>query len=500
MGAVGLHKRKEGKREMGTIIGEGITFDDVLLVPSYSEVIPNQVSLKTHLTKGIELNIPMMSAGMDTVTEHRMAIAMARQGGIGIIHKNMSIEEQAEEVDKVKRSENGVISDPFYLSPEHTLQDADELMGKFRISGVPITEKGTKKLVGIITNRDLKFETDYSKKIKECMTSDGLITAQQGINLEEAKKILARARKEKLPIVDQEGNLTGLITIKDIEKQIKYPNSAKDAQGRLLCGAGVGVTANIMDRVDALVNAQVDCIVIDTAHGHSANGLKCVKMVRDTYPDLAIIAGNVATGEGTRALIEAGVDAVKVGIGPGSICTTRVVAGIGVPQVTAIMNAYEVAKEYGIPVIADGGIKYSGDMTKAIAAGASVCMMGSIFAGCDESPGSFELFQGRKYKVYRGMGSIAAMENGSKDRYFQSDAKKLVPEGVEGRVAYKGTVEDTVFQLIGGMRSGMGYCGTGSIEELKENGKFVKISAASLKESHPHDIHITKEAPNYSVE
>ena len=500
MGAVGLHKRKEGKREMGTIIGEGITFDDVLLVPSYSEVIPNQVSLKTHLTKGIELNIPMMSAGMDTVTEHRMAIAMARQGGIGIIHKNMSIEEQAEEVDKVKRSENGVISDPFYLSPEHTLQDADELMGKFRISGVPITEKGTKKLVGIITNRDLKFETDYSKKIKECMTSDGLITAQQGINLEEAKKILARARKEKLPIVDQEGNLTGLITIKDIEKQIKYPNSAKDAQGRLLCGAGVGVTANIMDRVDALVNAQVDCIVIDTAHGHSANGLKCVKMVRDTYPDLAIIAGNVATGEGTRALIEAGVDAVKVGIGPGSICTTRVVAGIGVPQVTAIMNAYEVAKEYGIPVIADGGIKYSGDMTKAIAAGASVCMMGSIFAGCDESPGSFELFQGRKYKVYRGMGSLAAMENGSKDRYFQSDAKKLVPEGVEGRVAYKGTVEDTVFQLIGGMRSGMGYCGTGSIEELKENGKFVKISAASLKESHPHDIHITKEAPNYSVE
>lgn len=371
---------------MGTIIGEGITFDDVLLVPSYSEVIPNQVSLKTHLTKDIELNIPMMSAGMDTVTENRMAIAIARQGGIGIIHKNMSIEAQAEEVDKVKRSENGVISDPFYLSPEHTLRDADELMAKFRISGVPITEKGTKKLVGIITNRDLKFETDYSRKIKECMTSDGLITAQQGINLEEAKKILAKARKEKLPIVDPEGNLTGLITIKDIEKQIKYPNSAKDKQGRLLCGAGVGVTANIMERVDALVKAQVDCIVIDTAHGHSANVLKCVKMVRDTYPELAIIAGNVATGEGTKALIEAGVDAVKVGIGPGSICTTRVVAGIGVPQVTAIMNAYEVAKEYGVPVIADGGIKYSGDMTKAIAAGASVCMMGSIFAGCDESP------------------------------------------------------------------------------------------------------------------
>ena len=478
---------------MGTIIGEGITFDDVLLVPAYSEVIPNEVCLKTHLTKDIELNIPMMSAGMDTVTEHRMAIAMARQGGIGIIHKNMSIEAQAEEVDKVKRSENGVITDPFYLSPNHTLADADDLMAKFRISGVPITEGPNKKLVGIITNRDLKFETDFTKKISECMTSEGLVTAPEGITLEEAKQILAKARKEKLPIVDKDGNLTGLITIKDIEKQIKYPNSAKDKQGRLLCGAGVGVTANIMDRVKALVDAQVDVIVIDTAHGHSANVLKVVKMVRDAYPDLGIIAGNVATGEATRALIEAGVDAVKVGIGPGSICTTRVVAGIGVPQIT-------VAKEYGIPVIADGGIKYSGDMTKAIAAGANVCMMGSIFAGCDESPGSFELFQGRKYKVYRGMGSIAAMENGSKDRYFQQDAKKLVPEGVEGRVAYKGSVEDTVFQLIGGIRSGMGYCGAKTIEDLKENGHFVKISAASLKESHPHDIHITKEAPNYSVE
>ena len=483
---------------MGTIIGDGITFDDVLLVPSYSEVIPNQVCLKTHLTKDIELNIPMMSAGMDTVTEHRMAIAMARQGGIGIIHKNMSIEEQAEEVDKVKRSENGVITDPFYLSPEHTLGDANDLMAKFRISGVPIT-KG-KKLVGIITNRDLKFETDFSKKIKECMTSEGLITAPEGITLDEAKKILAGARKEKLPIVDKDGNLSGLITIKDIEKQIKYPNSAKDKQGRLLCGAGVGVTANILDRVDALVKSKVDVIVIDTAHGHSANVLRVVKMVREKYPDLAIIAGNVATGEATEALIQAGVDAVKVGIGPGSICTTRVVAGIGVPQITAIMDCYAVAKKYGIPIIADGGIKYSGDMTKAIAAGANVCMMGSIFAGCDESPGTFELFQGRKYKVYRGMGSIAAMENGSKDRYFQQDAKKLVPEGVEGRVAYKGLVEDTVFQLIGGIRSGMGYCGTKTIEELKENGKFVKISAASLKESHPHDIHITKEAPNYSVE
>ena len=483
---------------MGKIIGEGITFDDVLLVPAYSEVIPNQVELKTHLTKKIELNIPMMSAGMDTVTEHRMAIAMARQGGIGIIHKNMTIEQQAEEVDKVKRSENGVITDPFYLSPEHTLEDANNLMAKFRISGVPITEG--RKLVGIITNRDLKFETDFSKKIKESMTSEGLVTAKEGITLDEAKKILAKARKEKLPIVDDEGNLSGLITIKDIEKQIKYPNSAKDAQGRLLCGAGVGVTANILDRVDALVKAKVDVIVIDTAHGHSANILRVVKMVRDAYPDLGIIAGNVATGEATKALIEAGVDAVKVGIGPGSICTTRIVAGIGVPQVTAIMECYEAAKPYGIPIIADGGIKYSGDMTKAIAAGANVCMMGSIFAGCDESPGTFELFQGRKYKVYRGMGSIAAMENGSKDRYFQQDAKKLVPEGVEGRVAYKGTVEDTVFQLIGGIRSGMGYCGAKTIEDLKESGRFVKISAASLKESHPHDIHITKEAPNYSVE
>ena len=483
---------------MGKLIGEGITFDDVLLVPAYSEVIPNQVELKTHLTKKIELNIPMMSAGMDTVTEHRMAIAMARQGGIGIIHKNMTIEQQAEEVDKVKRSENGVITDPFYLSPEHTLEDANNLMAKFRISGVPITEG--RKLVGIITNRDLKFETDFSKKIKESMTSEGLVTAKEGITLDEAKKILAKARKEKLPIVDDEGNLSGLITIKDIEKQIKYPNSAKDAQGRLLCGAGVGVTANILDRVDALVKAKVDVIVIDTAHGHSANVLRVVKMVRDAYPDLGIIAGNVATGEATKALIEAGVDAVKVGIGPGSICTTRVVAGIGVPQVTAIMDCYEAAKPYGIPIIADGGIKYSGDMTKAIAAGANVCMMGSIFAGCDESPGTFELFQGRKYKVYRGMGSIAAMENGSKDRYFQQDAKKLVPEGVEGRVAYKGTVEDTVFQLIGGIRSGMGYCGAKTIEDLKESGRFVKISAASLKESHPHDIHITKEAPNYSVE
>lgn len=483
---------------MAQIIGEGITFDDVLLVPAYSEVLPNQVDLSTQLTKKIRLNIPLMSAGMDTVTENRMAIAMARQGGIGVIHKNMTIEEQAEEVDKVKRSEHGVITDPFYLSPEHTLQDANELMAKYRISGVPITVG--RKLVGIITNRDLKFEEDFSKKIKESMTSEGLVTAKEGITLDEAKRILGAARKEKLPLVDDEGNLKGLITIKDIEKQIKYPYSAKDEQGRLLCAAAVGITSNIMDRVDALVKAKVDAIVIDTAHGHSANVLRVVKMVRDAYPDLQIIAGNVATGEATLDLIKAGVDAVKVGIGPGSICTTRVVAGIGVPQITAIMDAYEVAKEYGIPIIADGGIKYSGDITKALAAGANVCMMGSIFAGCDESPGTYELYQGRKYKVYRGMGSIAAMEKGSKDRYFQTDAKKLVPEGVEGRVAYKGTVEDTVFQLVGGLRAGMGYCGANDIETLQRTGKFVKITSASLRESHPHDIHITKEAPNYSVE
>ncbi|MBE5879585.1 MAG: IMP dehydrogenase [Lachnospiraceae bacterium] len=483
---------------MGQIVSEGITFDDVLLIPSYSQVIPNQVDLSTWLTNKIKLNIPIMSAGMDTVTEHRMAIAMARQGGIGIIHKNMSIEAQAEEVDKVKRSENGVITDPFSLTAEHTLADADALMAKFRISGVPITEG--RKLVGIITNRDLKFETDFTKKIKESMTSENLVTAREGITLEAAKKILADARKEKLPIVDENYNLVGLITIKDIEKTIKYPLAAKDAQGRLLCGAGVGITANVLDRVKALVDAKVDVIVLDSAHGHSENVLKCTRMIREAYPDLQIIAGNIATGEAAKDLIEAGASALKVGIGPGSICTTRIVAGIGVPQISAVMDCYNVAKEYNVPIIADGGIKYSGDMTKAIAAGANVCMMGSIFAGCDESPGEFELFQGRKYKVYRGMGSIAAMENGSKDRYFQADAKKLVPEGVEGRVAYKGTVEDTVFQLLGGLRSGMGYCGTPTIEELKQNGKFVKISAAALRESHPHDIHITKEAPNYSME
>jgi len=483
---------------VGKIIGEGITFDDVLLVPQYSEVTPNMVDLSTHLTKKIKLNIPMMSAGMDTVTEHRMAIAMARQGGIGIIHKNMTIEQQADEVDKVKRSENGVITDPFYLSPEHTLKDANDLMAKFRISGVPIVVG--KKLVGIITNRDLKFETDETKLIKDSMTTEGLITAKAGVTLEEAKAILAKSRKEKLPLVDDDFNLVGLITIKDIEKQIKYPLSAKDAQGRLLCGAAVGITANVMDRVRALVDAKVDVVVIDSAHGHSANIFKTLKMIKSEFPDLQVIAGNVATGAATRDLIEAGADAVKVGIGPGSICTTRVVAGIGVPQVTAIMDCYEAAKEYGVPIIADGGIKFSGDIVKAIAAGGSVCMMGSMFAGCDEAPGDFEIFQGRKYKVYRGMGSIAAMENGSKDRYFQSNAKKLVPEGVEGRVAYKGSIEDTVFQLMGGLRSGMGYCGAKDVETLKETGKFVKISAASLKESHPHDIHITKEAPNYTTE
>ena len=485
---------------MGQIIGEGITFDDVLLVPQYSTVTPNMVDLSTYLTKKIKLNIPMMSAGMDTVTEHRMAIAMARQGGIGIIHKNMTIEQQADEVDKVKRSENGVITDPFYLSPEDTLADANALMAKYRISGVPITVG--KKLVGIITNRDLLFETDFSKKIKESMTSENLITAKEGVTLEEAKSLLAKARKEKLPIVDDEGNLKGLITIKDIEKQIKYPNAAKDAYGRLLCGAAIGITDDVLERVDALVKAHVDCVVIDSAHGHSANIFKCLRMVKSAYPDLQVIAGNVATAEATHDLIEAGADCVKVGIGPGSICTTRVVAGIGVPQITAIMNCYEEAKKTGTPIIADGGIQFSGDIVKAIAAGGNVCMMGSMFAGCDEAPGEFELFQGRKYKVYRGMGSMGAMSqaHGSADRYFQAGAKKLVPEGVEGRVAYRGSVEDTIFQMIGGLRSGMGYCGAADIPTLQKTGKFIKISSAALKESHPHDIHITKESPNYSID
>ena len=464
---------------MGKIIGEGITFDDVLLVPAYSEVIPNQVDLSTHLTKKIVLNIPMMSAGMDTVTEHRMAIAMARQGGIGIIHKNMSIEAQAEEVDKVKRSENGVITDPFFLSPEHTLEDANDLMAKYRISGVPITEG--RKLVGIITNRDLKFETDFSKKIKESMTSEGLVTAKEGITLEEAKRILAKARKEKLPIVDDEGNLKGLITIKDIEKQIKYPLSAKDEQGRLLCGAAVGITANCLERVEALVKSHVDVVVMDSAHGHSANVIRTVKMVKDAFPDLQVIAGNVATGEATRALIEAGVDAVKVGIGPGSICTTRIVAGIGVPQVSAVMDCYEVAKEYGIPIIADGGIKYSGDMTKAIAAGANVCMMGSIFAGCDESPGTFELYQGRKYKVYRGMGSIAAMENGA-------DKIRINPGNIGSKERIQAVV-DTAKERNIPIRVGVN---SGSLEkELVE--KYHGVTAEGLVESALDKVHIIEE-------
>lgn len=485
---------------MAKIIGDGITFDDVLLVPQYSEVVPNQIDVSTYLTKSIHLNIPFISAGMDTVTEHQMAIAMARCGGIGMIHKNMSIEQQAEEVDMVKRSENGVITDPFFLTADHTLKDANDLMAKFRISGVPITEG--RKLIGIITNRDLVFEEDYSKKISECMTSENLVTAKEGTTLEEAKQILARAKVEKLPIVDDEGNLKGLITIKDIEKQMKYPNAAKDAQGRLLCGAALGITANVVDRAQELINAHVDVVVLDSAHGHSANVLKCVSMLKEKFPDLQIIAGNVATGEATEALIKAGADCVKIGIGPGSICTTRVVAGIGVPQVSAVMNAFEVADKYGIPIIADGGIQYSGDVVKAIAAGGSTVMMGSVFAGCDEAPGEFELYQGRKYKVYRGMGSLGAMKqkNGSADRYFQANAKKLVPEGVEGRVAYKGRVEDTIFQFVGGLRAGMGYCGAKDITTLQHNSQFVKISSASLKESHPHDIHITKEAPNYSVE
>lgn len=483
---------------MAKIVGDGITFDDVLLQPAYSQVIGNQIDISTYLTRNIKLNIPLMSAGMDTVTEHRMAIAMARQGGIGIIHKNMSIEEQADEVDKVKRSENGVITDPFYLSPKHTLSDANDLMAKYRISGVPITEG--RKLVGIITNRDLKFEEDFSQKIEDCMTKENLVTALEGTTLDEAKKILAKAKVEKLPIVDGEGNLKGLITIKDIEKQIKYPNSAKDSQGRLLCGAALGITPNVLERCEALVKVKVDVVVLDSAHGHSKNVIDCIKAIKEKFPNLQVIAGNVATGDATRALIEAGADCVKVGIGPGSICTTRVVAGIGVPQISAVMNCYEVAKEYGVPIIADGGIKFSGDITKALAAGGNVCMMGSLFAGCDEAPGDYELYQGRKYKVYRGMGSLAAMEKGSKDRYFQADAKKLVPEGVEGRVSYKGFVEDTVFQLLGGLRSGMGYCGAKDIKTLQENAQFIKISAASLKESHPHDIHITKEAPNYSSE
>jgi len=478
---------------------EGLTFDDVLLVPQKSEVTPNMIQLKTQLTKKISLNIPLMSAAMDTVTEAPMAIAMAREGGIGIIHKNMSIEQQKLEVEKVKRSENGVIVDPFYLSPKHTLKDADELMGRYKISGVPITdEKG--KLLGIITNRDLRFETDFSREIDEVMTKENLITAPEGTTLDEAQEVLRSNKIEKLPIVDKDGMLKGLSTIKDIEKAVKYPNAAKDEKGRLLAGAAIGVTADVLDRVAALVEANVDVVVLDSAHGHSKNIMDALKKVKAAYPDLQVIAGNVATPEAVEDLIAAGADAVKVGIGPGSICTTRVVAGIGVPQVTAIYECAKAAKKHGVPIIADGGVKYSGDLTKAIAAGGDVIMIGSLFAGCEESPGEFELYQGRRFKVYRGMGSLGAMNqsHGSSDRYFQAGAKKLVPEGVEGRVEYKGMLADTIFQLLGGLRSGMGYCGTPTIADLKENGKFIRITGAGLKESHPHDIQITKEAPNYS--
>ena len=476
---------------------EGLTFDDVLLVPQESDFVGREAILSTQLTQKIKLNIPLMSAAMDTVTESNMAIAIAREGGIGIIHKNMSMEEQAAEVDKVKRSEHGVIVDPFSLSPNHTLNDAEELMSKYKISGVPITEN--ERLVGILTNRDLKFENDYSKKIEECMTKENLVTAPVGTTLEDAKEILRQNKIEKLPIVDQNGCLKGLITIKDIEKAIQYPNSARDENGRLLVGAALGVTGDILERAQMLVDAKVDAVVLDSAHGHSKNIADCLKKLKAAFPDLQVIAGNIATAEAAEFLIRAGADAIKVGIGPGSICTTRVVAGIGVPQITAICDAAEVAAKYGIPVIADGGIKYSGDLVKAIAAGADVIMMGSIFAGCEESPGETEIYQGRQFKVYRGMGSIGAMNNGSKDRYFQEGMKKLVPEGVEGRVPYKGAVSDTIFQLLGGLRSGMGYCGPKTIPLLKKTGRFVRITGAGLKESHPHDVNITKESPNYSI-
>ena len=482
---------------MGKIIGEGITFDDVLLVPNKSEILPNEVSLKTKLTKKISLNIPLMSASMDTVTESKMAIAMAREGGIGIIHKNMTIAEQAMEVDRVKRQENGVITDPIFLNEDNTVKQALDLMAKYRISGVPVT-RGT-KLVGIITNRDLVFETNYDKKINEVMTKSPLITAKEGTTLEEALEILKKHKIEKLPLVDDENNLKGLITIKDIEKAKAYPNAAKDSKGRLLCGASVGITNDMMERVEALVKAKVDVITLDTAHGHSKGVIEGVRKIKSVYPELQIIAGNIATAEAVRDLVEAGADCVKVGIGPGSICTTRVVAGVGVPQLTAVMDCVEEGRKYGVPVIADGGLKYSGDIVKALAAGAQVCMMGSMLAGCEESPGETEIYQGRTYKVYRGMGSLAAMEKGSSDRYFQNGTKKFVPEGVEGRVAYKGPVADTLFQLLGGIKSGMGYLGAPTLDDLYENAKFVVQTSSGIRESHPHDINITKEAPNYSV-
>ena len=476
---------------------EGLTFDDVLLIPAKSDILPADINVSTRLTKKISLNIPLMTAAMDTVTEARMAIAIAREGGIGVIHKNMGIEEQADQVDRVKRSENGVIVNPFYLSPDHIVADANELLGKYKISGVPICRDG--KLVGILTNRDMRFMTDFSQKIEDVMTKENLVTAPVGTTLEQAQEILRHHRIEKLPIVDEQGHLKGLITIKDIEKAVKYPQSARDNNGRLLCAAAIGATADVLDRASALVSAQVDALVLDSAHGHSQNILNAVSKVKAAFPDISLIAGNIATPEAAEALIDAGADAIKVGIGPGSICTTRVVAGIGVPQITAVYDAACVASKRGIPVIADGGVKYSGDIVKAIAAGADVVMIGSLVAGCEESPGDSELYQGRQFKVYRGMGSLGAMAHGSRDRYFQEGNKKLVPEGVEGRVPYKGLLSDTIYQLIGGLRSGMGYCGCPTVPDLQQNGQFVRITGAGLKESHPHDIHITKEAPNYSI-
>ena len=479
-------------------VGEGLTFDDVLLVPAESDILPADVDLSTNLTKKVKLNVPIMSAAMDTVTEYRMAIAIAREGGIGVIHKNMAIDVQAEQVDLVKRSENGVITNPFFLHPGNTLGDADSLMGKFRISGVPIVdENGT--LIGIITNRDMKFETDMTRPIDEVMTKRDLITGFVGTTLDEAKAILQQHRIEKLPIVDEDFKLKGLITIKDIEKVLKYPHSAKDDKGRLLCAAAIGATADVLDRAGALIDAGVDVLVLDSAHGHSANIMRSVTRVKEAFPDIQLVAGNVATAAATEALIKAGADCVKVGIGPGSICTPRVVSGIGVPQITAIMQCSEMADKYGIPVIADGGIKYSGDIAKAIAAGGKVVMMGSMLAGCEEAPGEIEVYQGRQFKVYRGMGSLGAMQKGSKDRYFQTNNKKLVPEGVEGRVPFRGPLSETVFQMMGGLRSGMGYCGAHNIEELRTQSQFVRITSAGLKESHPHDIYITKEAPNYTM-
>lgn len=483
---------------MEKFLKEGLTFDDVLLVPAKSEILPKNTDTSTYLTKKIKLNIPLMSAGMDTVTESKLAIAIAREGGIGIIHKNMSVDKQAMEVDKVKRSEHGVIVDPFHLSPDHIIADAMELMERYRISGVPITDdKG--RLVGILTNRDLRFETEFSRKISEVMTKDNLITAAVGTNLMQAEQILKKHKIEKLPLVDDKGYLKGLITIKDIEKAIQYPNSAKDKGGRLMVGAAVGVTNDMIERVEALVASKVDIVVIDTAHGHSKGVSEAVKQIKSRFPELQVIAGNVATAAATKELIEAGADAIKVGIGPGSICTTRVVTGVGVPQITAVYDCAEEAGKYGIPVIADGGIKYSGDVVKAIAAGASAVMLGSLLAGTEESPGEMEIYQGRSFKVYRGMGSLGAMACGSKDRYFQEDTKKLVPEGVEGRVPYKGPLAETIYQMVGGLRSGMGYCGTGTIEQLRKNTQFMRITAAGLRESHPHDVSITKESPNYSL-